>query len=181
MSMKAAMTSVGVTVRSEQTCYFSICPPSSTIPSGHYLLDTPLTPPDFDTMFTSDPSNPLLAVRSPPPSVERPPPRPRMNTSSFLQLQTRAAHTNKVRPQPRPIQDVFHIGEEAEINSDDSIDSVASTDSAIEQPPPSPSRCSRCHRNSSVGPTNAGSDMVQYGLNLFYCTRCANIVGFGKR
>jgi len=105
-----------------------------------------------------------------------------MNASKLLQLQTQAAHPRAVRPQPRPLQDMFNIHDNTEINSDDSITSTTSDDAtssaalALQQ-----ARCSRCQRGSSIDLTTGGSNMVQWGVNSFYCNRCAKIVGFGHR
>jgi hypothetical protein len=43
-------------------------------------------------------------------------------------------------------------------------------------------RCSRCHRSQSIDVTTGkAANMVAYGLNSFYCLRCANITGFLQR
>lgn len=43
-------------------------------------------------------------------------------------------------------------------------------------------RCSRCQRSLSIDPTIPASsaNVVQFGLNSYYCSRCANMVGFIK-
>ncbi|KAJ5542791.1 hypothetical protein N7535_005214 [Penicillium sp. DV-2018c] len=37
-------------------------------------------------------------------------------------------------------------------------------------------RCSRCQRALSIGPSGGA---VQFGMNSYYCSRCAAKVGFG--
>ncbi|KAL2053943.1 hypothetical protein ABVK25_005872 [Lepraria finkii] len=100
-----------------------------------------------------------------------------MSASSFLQLQTRAAHPIR-RPSSRPVQD-FHRS-----NSHSSQASSASTSSSLSSIDSSPSlsvapqRCSRCHRSVSVDsniPTTGG---IKIGMNSYYCNRCATMVGY---
>lgn len=164
-------------------CYFSISPsmPSSTT----FPLETPLYSPDFvEDLVTPDPTHPLLASR--PTTISSPEcpkrPLPTMNASKLLQLQTQAAHPKAVRPQPRPLQDMFNIYDDTEATSDDSIDSNTSDDAASSAAPVlQHARCSRCQRDSSIDLTTGRSNMVQWGVNSFYCNRCAKIVGFGHR
>ncbi|KAJ6101840.1 hypothetical protein N7486_004267 [Penicillium sp. IBT 16267x] len=37
-------------------------------------------------------------------------------------------------------------------------------------------RCSRCQQSLSVGTQSSGA--VQFGMNSYYCSRCASKVGF---
>ncbi|KAJ5143351.1 uncharacterized protein N7515_002138 [Penicillium bovifimosum] len=37
-------------------------------------------------------------------------------------------------------------------------------------------RCSRCQRTLNIGPSGGA---VQFGMNSYYCSRCAAKVGFG--
>jgi hypothetical protein len=46
---------------------------------------------------------------------------------------------------------------------------------------PEIARCSRCHRTPSIDITTGKSNMVQYGLNQYYCSRCAGMVGYYSR
>lgn len=42
-------------------------------------------------------------------------------------------------------------------------------------------RCSRCQRSLSIqhtSPPSAG--VVQFGMNSYYCSRCASMVGFNR-
>ncbi|KAJ5170897.1 uncharacterized protein N7500_003680 [Penicillium coprophilum] len=39
-------------------------------------------------------------------------------------------------------------------------------------------RCSRCQQSLSLG--QSGSSIVQFGMNSYYCGRCAAKVGFGE-
>lgn len=164
-------------------CYFSFLPSMSSTTT--FPLETPLYSPVFDEeLVTPDPTHPLLAFRpntiSSPECPKRP--SPTMNASKLLQLQTQAAHPKAVRPQPRPLQDMFNIHDDSEANSDDSVNSNPSDDAissaalALQH-----ARCSRCQRDSSIDLTTGGSNMVQWGVNSFYCNRCAKIVGFNQR
>jgi len=169
-------------------CYFSITQPSTIMPSSTTSsIDTPLTSPTFDDdLITPDPTHPLLASRLSQMFISeysKGSSAPRMDGSKVLQLQTQAAHSTPARPQPRPLQDMFHIADDTEQNSDDSINSNASDDSMSPDEASSMlhARCSRCQRSASTDLTTGGSNMIQWGLNSFYCTRCAKIVGFGHR
>jgi hypothetical protein len=153
-------------------CYFSITVPSYT----HSSTETPLCSPTYNPVQTpSDPENPLLAYRK---SQELyGPTSPMPNTSSFLQMQTAAAHSNQAsRPRPHPIQQDVLVTSNDSMASDDSSSSIDSTKSSIDL-----ARCSRCQRTPSVDPKTGKSNMVQYGLNLWYCSRCASLVGLTNR
>ncbi|KAJ5474288.1 hypothetical protein N7475_003854 [Penicillium sp. IBT 31633x] len=39
-------------------------------------------------------------------------------------------------------------------------------------------RCSRCQQSLSLG--QSGGSVVQFGMNSYYCSRCATKVGFGR-
>ncbi|KAJ5787942.1 hypothetical protein N7457_002932 [Penicillium paradoxum] len=39
-------------------------------------------------------------------------------------------------------------------------------------------RCSRCQQSLSLGQSGCGA--VQFGMNSYYCNRCATKVGFGR-
>lgn len=158
--------------RFTRTCYFSVSPVLSAY-SDETPYYTPYSPSDGD--ITADPSNPLLAYRSPPQSPSFL--SVKMDVSKFLQMQTQAAHPIQIhRPKPQPLQNVLDV-------SDDSVHSPGS-DSSADNSPISQSleqtiRCSRCQRTTSVDLTTRKSpNMVSYGLNLYYCTRCARIVGY---
>jgi len=183
------------------SCYFSLSRPTT---STNISSDTPMPTSDYQTceVVTPDASHPFLAMTPPPLSVSRsgsgsgsesaPVPttqRPKMDISKLLQMQTQAAHPHAqpVRPQPRPLQDVLHVSDDfSENNSDESI---ASVDVEMRSPSPdeiirSPiahARCSRCHRTPSIDLTTGKHNMIEYGLNSFYCIRCAGMVGFAKR
>ena len=152
------------------SCYFSI------IPSQHsYNDETPLSTTSCYTPgenVVSDPSNPLLAYR-PSQSRQRTSTNSRMEVPSLLQLQTQVAHSpTPKRPQPRPLQNVLAVSD----------DSNMCSSSPLSNSPIELARCSRCQRSQSIDMnTGTATNMVSYGLNLFYCTRCANIVGFSSR
>lgn len=157
------------TPSSPQTgCYFSITPSIAR----HYSSETPATSPLYGTphyVVASELFNPLLAYR-PTPTMSS----PKLNSINLLQLQTQAAYSSvRPRPQPRPLQNVLAVGDDSETS-----DSSSSDDSSTSYSFPNVARCSRCQRTSHAG---AGNSMVQYGLNLHYCTRCAGIVGLGNR
>jgi hypothetical protein len=84
------------------------------------------------------------------------------------------------RPQPQPQQNVMNI------NSDGSISSTPTSTSGRGSmhnifSSPEIARCSRCHRTPSIDIATGKSNMVQYGLNQYYCSRCAGMVGYYSR
>lgn len=89
-----------------------------------------------------------------------------------------SAYVPKQRPQPHPQQNVLHV------TSDDSTSSASSSSSTGSMydiySSPDLARCSRCHRTPSIDIKTGKSNMVQYGLNLYYCSRCAAMVGFKR-
>jgi hypothetical protein len=85
-----------------------------------------------------------------------------------------------VRPQPQPQQNRM------DINSDGSVSSTPMSTSGRGSmhnifSSPEIARCSRCHRTPSIDITTGKSNMVQYGLNQYYCSRCAGMVGYYSR
>ena len=157
---------------SRQTCYFSISPPSYS----HFSTETPCYSPTFSPLETpADPSNPLLAYRDPQQASYLTSPTTNPYTS-ILQMQTSAAHVNKMsRPRPYPVQNVLHVTSNESMESDDSSSSSDSTKSSLDL-----ARCSRCQRTPSIDTKSGKSNMVQYGLNLWYCNRCASLVGLNR-
>ncbi|PSK57775.1 hypothetical protein B9Z65_8977 [Elsinoe australis] len=173
-----------ITSPSRQPCYFSLTPGRTSISSNN---DTPLYSPEDQSLDNpqADPTNPLLAIR---PTAASPSKTTKMNTTSLLQLQTQAAHQPvRTRPQPRPVQDVHRTSSDDSdsSNSNDSTGPVYSSRSPSKPASFTSSmataRCSRCHRTPSIDIVTGKGNMIEYGLNLFYCTRCANIVGFCRR
>ena len=84
------------------------------------------------------------------------------------------------RPQPQPQQNRM------DINSDGSVSSTPTSTSGRGSmhnifSSPEIARCSRCHRTPSIDITTGKSNMVQYGLNQYYCSRCAGMVGYYSR
>lgn len=163
---------------SRQACYFSVAPS----PVSDNNVETPSCSPSFgqfDTV-TPEPFHPLLASRP----TSRPAVSPcKMEPSNLLQLQTKAAYTSPLtRPQPQPLQNVLHVSDDIEsATSDNSLNSSDGSLMSLSNSAAT-ARCSRCQRTGSMDVrTGKDSNMIQYGLNLFYCTRCATIVGFGKR
>lgn len=132
------------------TGYFAYRPaPISREHSYHYSLETPIASP-------ASVSNDFDTVADPthPLLAYRSPPLEHsiMDVSKVLQLQTAAAY------QP---------------SRSNSSDSARSTASAT---PPAPIRCSRCHQESIFGTARG---MINFGTNVYYCKRCADIVGYG--
>ena len=158
-----------------RTCYFNITPPTHSDLS----TETPCYSPTYNLAQTpADPSNPLLAYRDSQYSLC--PSSPTATTFfSLLQMQTAAAHSPKSsssRPQPYPIQNVLHVTSDDSMASDDSSSSTDSTNSSLDL-----ARCSRCQRTPSIDARTGKSNFFQYGLNLWYCSRCAGLVGLTNR
>lgn len=165
-----------------QPCYFSVKRTSTSTSSSS---TSESCSPDLTTPYSSSTpsSNPLLTGWfDDTPQFISP---YTMNASNFMQLQSHAAH-NGTRPQPHPVQnlhqDVLDLSNDGSdsSNSDSSLASSSSEQSFSTTPNSLPARCSRCQRTPSQDLTfGRPSAMLQYGLNLFYCTRCAHIVGLG--
>lgn len=92
---------------------------------------------------------------------------------SVLQLQTQAANG------ARPIQ-ISSMSKT--FKSDDSISSASSSGSASPKSSLDIVRCSRCQRSLSINTSLPASQSgaIRFGTNSYYCTRCANVVGFVK-
>lgn len=154
------------------SCYFSISPPSH----DHFSAETPYFSQVCSPAETpTNPTHPLLATTETE-SFSAPSSPTRHATSSFLQMQTAAAHSHPPRPRPVPVQNVLHVTTEDSTSSDGSFSSTSSTSSSLDL-----ARCSRCQRTPSIDVRNGKSNMVQYGLNLWYCSRCAAMVGLINR
>jgi hypothetical protein len=91
--------------------------------------------------------------------------RLKMDASQLMSVQTTAAYN------PRP--NVFPVQPASSSNSTSSSSSSSSDSSSTAQSA-LPMRCSRCHRESNYGMPQ----MVAYGSNLWYCRRCAVLVGY---
>ncbi|EON63309.1 hypothetical protein W97_02536 [Coniosporium apollinis CBS 100218] len=159
----------------QPVCYFSITPVVYSKASEHFSVETPACSPTtaaFDPETPSEPSNPLLALRLPPPTLLT---GSNMDASKLMSLQTTAAFSPN-RPKPRPIQDVLVLGES---DSSESSTTNYSSDSSSSTPANPITRCSRCHRSSSLGSSSStNSGMISFGPNSYYCQRCATIVGY---
>jgi hypothetical protein len=154
-------------------CYFSYVPPGYS----HFSDETPCCSPTFspdELSPSADPRHPLLASRT---TAQPTANTTRIHTSSLMQAQTSAAHGLTSRPRPHPVQNVLHVTSDEACSSDDSSSSI---DFGIASPPEL-ARCSRCQRTPSLDLKTGKSNMVQYGLNLWYCTRCAAMVGLSNR
>ncbi|KAF2756331.1 hypothetical protein EJ05DRAFT_501830 [Pseudovirgaria hyperparasitica] len=123
--------------------------------SYFYGLEPPIpadTPVDFQIKHSSPfPHTPVTTSR---PFLRK---DHSMDVSKVLQLQTAAAY------QPNTS------------NSGASTSSKTSLNPVHTQPT-IPIRCSRCHQQSIFSSTRG---MINYGSNLYYCIRCADIVGYG--
>ena len=96
----------------------------------------------------------------------------KMNQPSFLQLQTKAS----LNPIP--------IGMSPSRNSSEGS---ISSPSPSQSPAPSPKvsvdivRCSRCQRSLTLDMSSPNlKGVVPFGMNSYYCNRCAKLVGFAK-
>lgn len=150
-------------------CYFTIIPPSY----DHFSVETPCCSPNFcqDDCTPAYSQHPLLASRellAAPLEIDLFKP-----TTSVMSMQTSAAHGSP-RPKPYPMQNVLHV------TSDDSTSSSGSSNCSFGSPLET-ARCSRCQRTPSIDIRTGKNNMVQYGLNLWYCSRCATLVGLTKR
>lgn len=164
-----------ITQTTHPTCYFSI--PQSSSPRR--TNDQELITPPLSSASDKSPVTPTFKITQPAtPPVSPYSPR-KMDMSKLLQLQTQASHNHKsTRPQPQPLQNVLHV--DVDLN-DESASSDSSYSSSTSQSCFDTARCSRCQRTPSIDVRTGQNNMIEYGLNLFYCTRCANIVGFGNR
>jgi len=128
-----------------------------------------------------------------------------MDVSKFLQLQTSVAHPLHIRPQAQPQQQQRIPS----LNTSDSTDSTDSMSrhgsqsshsshsycgdvSSPNSPPRTPLlrsphsacdeivRCSRCHRSATLSSPAPLDSMISFGLNLYYCGRCASMVGYKR-
>lgn len=93
-----------------------------------------------------------------------------------------ACNQQQIRPQPQPQQNVLHVTSDESVSSTSNSSYTSSTGSRHNIfSSPETARCSRCHRTPSIDIQTGKSNMVQYGLNLYYCSRCAAMVGFFNR
>lgn len=158
------------------TDYFTIVPPTY----DHFSTETPIPSPAFniEDETSAFAEHPLLACRDPhllSPSAFK------MTATNFMSLQTSAAY-NVTRPRPYAMQNVLHVTSDDSTTSESSgASSFDSTSSTSSDPPVPSARCSRCQRTSSFDFKTGKNNMVQYGLNLWYCGRCAGLVGLIKR
>lgn len=162
---------------SNAVCYFSFIPssrPHTSDYASHFSQETPspgLYSDDLSVRTPSEPSNPLLAARLPPVNLTG----AAMDASKVLQLQTAAAYSYQNRPQPQPVQDVLDL---SPISSRSGSDTPSASSSRTSVSGDSPTvqfiRCSRCHRTDTAGSKN----MIGYGINSYYCVRCADLVGY---
>ncbi|KXL42352.1 hypothetical protein M433DRAFT_360068 [Acidomyces richmondensis BFW] len=158
-------------------CYFTTHPPAHIYWTGDTSCCSPTLSPS-ESEPAADPSNPLLAYRAPLhlPSIPSVP----SSAGSLMQTQTSAAHGSATsRPRPVPVQNVLHVTSD-DSSSSNSTSSASSYTSGL-MSPLELARCSRCHRTSSIDAKTGKSNMVQYGLNLWYCNRCARMVGLIDR
>jgi len=157
-------------VSTPDLCYFTFSPPTYR----HFSVETPLTTPISSLGEASpDPSNPLLSYRLPHSTTMA-------SMSNLMKLQTASAHGQPIRPRPVPQQNVLHVTSDESVKSDRSSSSSSSDDPSLVSPLEE-ARCSRCHRTPSVDLKTGTPNMVRFGLNSYYCTRCAGMVGLTAR
>jgi len=165
-------------------CYFTYNPPVY----DHFSVETPSaspTPIHSPGQPDCDPSHPLLSYRPPQQATN-------MASSDLMRMQSAAAHhTSPIRPRPVPQQNMLQVTSDDSINTSSSSNRSSSTSSSNSSSSsrtsldmfsaPEIARCSRCQSTSSVDLKTGKSNMVQYGLNLWYCSRCAGMVGLVQR
>lgn len=151
-------------------CYFTYNPPV-------YDLFSVETPPASPVHSPGDPDcnaqHPLLAYRPSQATNAR-----NTATIDFFKMQTAAAHGSPIRPRPVPQQNLLQVTSDDSSSSSSSISSGSSSRSSLDMfSAPEIARCSRCQRTPSTDVRTGKTNMVQYGLNLWYCSRCASMVG----
>ena len=162
-------------VDDNQFDYFNFLPPVHR----YFSSESPCpSPPLHSGEVVADPSNPLLAYRG----VDLPSPSARSIMSSrVLQRQSAAAHgacsSSVRRPRTQPVQNVLLVSSDSSSTSSSRSNSDSSKSSLDFSSAPEYARCSRCQRNASVDYRTGKNNMIQYGLNLWYCNRCAAMVG----
>ncbi|KAF2022112.1 hypothetical protein BU24DRAFT_37565 [Aaosphaeria arxii CBS 175.79] len=153
-------------VYSSPSCYFSIVPS----PSDHFSVETPSNSPQPLPVYSADtlsyPSNPLLAFRPPPYNLPEVPNT--MDGSKLLQLQTSAAH----RPDPKPLQR-RPSPSASDSSTGTSGNSSPAPSSTMSAPSLQQLTCVRCRRTTT-------SSMINVGTSLYYCSHCAQMVGYGS-
>lgn len=155
--------------------YFTVRAPSYD--DDFFSIETPLALPDWSSDETTPlPTDPLLAFRTSSPASS--PTTPPSSTPRLLQMQTNASHGGR-RPEPSPIQNVLHTT--ASDSPQRTADSPSSSHGGTRGSSIEIARCSRCQRTPSIDAKSGRNNMVEYGLNLWYCTRCAQMVGLGHR
>ncbi|EKG18339.1 hypothetical protein MPH_04421 [Macrophomina phaseolina MS6] len=176
----SSVTPEALTSTSNAVCYFSFIPPSYPISdhASHFSAETPspgLYSDDLSVRTPSEPSNPLLAARLPPASAIHLN-SAAMDSSKVLQLQTAAAYSYQTRPQPQPVQDVLDLSPMSSRSGSDASSNASSSRTSVSGDSPAVQfiRCSRCHRTDNPG----SKRMIGYGINSYYCIRCADIVGY---
>ena len=168
------MHSVALPPTDSPSCYFSIELPDHDILS----TESPCSSPTLGPVETPvDPTHPLLAIRDPQHLRTLSSPSSTDAFSSFLQMQSVAAYKHSPsRPRPYPVQNVLHVTSDDSMSSCSSTSSIDSSKSSLDL-----ARCSRCQRTPSINVQTGKSNMVSYGLNLWYCSRCASMVGLTNR
>jgi hypothetical protein len=172
-------------------CYFTYNPPVY----DHFSVETPsaaspiYTPSPSSQQPDCDPSHPLLSYRPTPPQQQQR--ATNMASSDLMRMQSNAAHASPIRPRPVPQQNLLQVTSDDSTTSSNSSNRSSSTSSSNSGcssrtsldmfSSPEAARCSRCQSTSSVDLRTGKSNMVQYGLNLWYCSRCAGMVGLVQR
>jgi hypothetical protein len=94
-----------------------------------------------------------------------------MSQLSFMQLQTQSAPK-------RPL--AGHSDSSSSCNSSRSLSSSVNSGSSTPKNSLDIVRCSRCQRSLSIDPSGRQDNVVRFGMNSFYCNRCATVVGYLK-
>jgi hypothetical protein len=182
--MVSSTTTPGSPCSSYLPCYFTYTPPTY----DHFSVETPSaspTPIHSPGQPDCDPSHPLLSYRPPHQQATT------MASSDLMRMQSNAAQVAPIRPRPVPQQNLLQVTSDDSITSSNSSNRSSSTSSSNSGcssrtsldmfSSPEAARCSRCQSTSSVDLRTGKSNMVQYGLNLWYCSRCAGMVGLVQR
>lgn len=157
-----------------QLCYFTYNRPSYNYFTVATSSASPIhSPGDPDYK----PHSPLLAPHA---ALQR-----ISNHNDFFKMQTATAHQSPIRPSQNLLQvtsDDSVSSSSSRSSSSSSSSSASSSRTSLEMfSTPELARCSRCQRTPSTDVRTGKSNMVQYGLNLWYCSRCANLVGLVQR
>ena len=144
-------------------------------PNSHDTVETPLMSPTFATRKRpADPSKPLPAEIGRQASIT--PPSSKLTYSNVPLLQVSESHGHlESRAWSSPTQAVL----QGSSNGSTTLNPLplcarATTCSQV-------ARCSRCRQTLGTDFKTGNANMIHYGLNLWYCSICAGLVGLTGR